>query len=111
MRFRRVLAGAAVAGLSAVSAGCSTGPTTGVLTGTAWACAGPRVAVHTAYLTVFRGSDRVAHAELPGGSTSYRFVLPPGQYTVTNTGVSYNHPNATVVAGETTHVNVPDLCK
>jgi len=93
----------------ATLAGCSAGPTTGVLTGKAWPCAGPHF-IHVAHLTVFRGTTPVDHAQIPGGST-YRFVLPPGRYLVTNTGGPGGAPNVVVETGRTTHVNVPDLCK
>lgn len=106
-RASRTLGVIAVSFLGSLAA-CG-GPQTGVLTGKAWPCAGPSF-IHTARLWVYRGRTAVAHTEVPGGST-YRFVLPPGRYVVTNTGTSGGTPNAVVVAGGTTRVNVPDLCK
>jgi hypothetical protein len=82
----------------------------GVLTGTAYACSGPAY-VATANLQVYRGNVLVATRRVPNGST-YRFVLPPGRYYITNTGnlESGLGRSATVVAADTSHVDVPDLC-
>jgi len=89
-------------------AGCGS-PQTGVLTGTAWPCAGPSF-IHIAHLWVFKGDKVVKQAAVPGGR-SYRFVLRPGRYLITNTGNPGGPSNAVVIVGQTTHVNVPDLCK
>jgi len=102
-----VLASAVALLLGGVGACGST--QTGVLTGTAWPCVGPSF-IHTAHLWVFKDDKVVKHAEVPGGGT-YRFVLPPGRYLVTNTGASRAPSNAVVVAGQTTDVNVLDRCK
>jgi len=90
-------------------AACSPPAATGVLTVTAWPCAGPRH-VHTALVEVFLGTRLVAHDDVPGGST-YRFVLSPGRYEITNTGRPGGTPNAAVVAGTVTRVDLPDLCR
>ncbi len=84
--------------------------TRGVLTGTAYACSGPAY-VATANLLVYRGDVLVATRRVPNAST-YRFVLPPGHYYITNTGnpESGLGRSATVVAGDISHVDVPDLC-
>ena len=111
MTFNRVsaftVAVAVAVAAGAVVAACS--EETGVLTGTAWPCAGPSY-IHTAHLWVFRGSTVVERSTVPGGTT-YRFVLPPGRYRIANTGNVGGPTNAVVVGGQTTHVNVPDLCK
>jgi len=84
---------------------------TGVLTGTAYSCSGPANAA-TANLQVYRGGVLVATRQVPNRGT-YRIVLPPGHYYITNTG---NRDaglgrSATVVAGDISHVDVPDLCR
>jgi len=99
-----------LAGLSACTA--TSTPTTGVLTGTASACSGVAFKLTpTARLTVYKGTAVVATQQVPNGST-YRFVLPPGQYYITNTGnpVQASDREVTVVAGRTTRKDVPNLC-
>ena len=72
--------------LSVLASACAghKGVSTGVLTGAVHACAGPAHVV-TAHLQVYRGDALIATRAVPDDST-YRFVLPPGQYYVTNTG-------------------------
>jgi len=82
-----------------------------VLTGTARACAGLAY-VPTAHLQVYRGDVLVAAQRVPDNST-YRFVLPPGRYDITNTGNPQRplgHP-VSVSAGATIHVNIPNDCE
>lgn len=104
-RLIAVSAAALLAGLAACSS-----PQTGVLTGRAWPCAGPSHILHNAQLWVFRGSTVVERSSVPGGST-YRLVLPSGQYRIANTGNLGGPTNAVVVGGQTTRVGVPDNCK
>jgi hypothetical protein len=99
----------------------------GVLTGNARACSGMAY-VPTAHLEVYRGDVLVASERVPDNNT-YRFVLAPGRYDVTNTGnAGFVLPvgrhsitdrgalprpfalAASVSAGNTTHVNVPNNC-
>lgn len=65
----------------------------------------------TANLQVYRANVLLTAKRVPDNST-YHLVLPPGRYYMTNTGNS--EPglgrSATVVAGVTSHVDVPDLC-
>jgi len=93
---------------TAVLAGCSAGSTTGVLTGIDDACSGP-LRPDSAHVWVVRGTTTVAHAQVPNGGT-YRFVLAPGRYKVSNVNDLRGTPNALVVAGRTTNVNLPDQC-
>ena len=92
--------------------GCSTAqtPATGVLTGNARACAG-LASVPVANLGVYRGSVLVASERVPD-NTAYRFVLRPGIYSITNTGSADGGlgRSATVVAGKTSKMDVPNLC-
>jgi len=92
-----------------VVAGCSALPTKGVLTGWAEPCSGPEP-LPTANVWVFEDRKLVDHVQIPSGRT-YRFVLPPGRYEVTNAGGSGGSPNAPVVVGHTTHVDLPDACE
>ena len=107
-RASRLVAAPATALLLGGLAACGS-PQTGVLTGTAWPCAGPSY-IHTAHLWLLKDSTVVKQLTVPGGST-YRFVLRPGRYRIANTGDLGGPTNAVVVGGQTTHVNVPDLCK
>ena len=92
--------------------GCSAGPTpvTGVLTGNARACAG-LASIPMANLGVYRGSVLVASKRVPD-NTTYRFVVPPGIYYITNTGNvdGGSGRSVTVVAGKTSEMDVPNLC-
>jgi hypothetical protein len=83
---------------------------TGILTGTAQACAGLNYAP-TAHLQVYRGQVLVASQKVPTDST-YRFVLRAGHYDITNTGTPDRgsaHP-VTVTAGHASGVYVPNEC-
>ena len=99
----------------------------GVLTGNARACSGMAY-VPTAHLEVYRGDVLVASERVRDNST-YRFVLAPGRYYVPNTGhAGFVLPvgrrsitdrgalprpfalAASVSAGSTTRVNVPNNC-
>jgi hypothetical protein len=95
---------------------------TGVLTGTADACAGlPGHVPTAANLRVYRGDaatarkdvyrpvDPVAEKQVPNNST-YRFVLPPGRYFITNSSTQFAHPFV-LVAGSTIHLDVPNGCE
>jgi hypothetical protein len=106
-------------------AGCSSSPasrraTTGVLTGTAQACAGI-ASLPIAHLDVYRGNATVARndvyreiapvarKQVPTNG-SYRFVLPAGHYFITNTGdTELAHPFV-LSAGHTVHLDVPNSC-
>ncbi len=104
--------------------GCSSSPTSphassGVLTGTAQACAGP-VSVPIATLRVYRGDANTANRDVyrpskplvtervPTNST-YRFVLAPGRYFITNSSPQFAHPFV-LLAGATQHIDVPNWC-
>ena len=106
-------------------AGCSSSPTTphqstGVLTGTAQACAGLAY-VPTATLRVYRGdaatarndvyrrANPVARKQVPT-NTSYRFVLAPGRYFITNSSTQFAHPFV-LLAGRKVHLDVPNWCE
>jgi hypothetical protein len=83
--------------------------TTGVVTGIADACAG-LLSVATAHLEVYRGDVLVARQQVPNGTT-YRFVLPPGLYTVTNTGDPKDMGHQVSVAGgHTSALDIADAC-
>ena len=86
-------------------------PTTGVLTGIAYACAALRT-VPIAHLTVFRNGVVVATSSVPNGTT-YRFVLPPGKYDISNYSTEPGPLGHTVsvVAGHTTRVTVRNICE
>jgi len=109
---RRVVVAAVVLGVCV--AGCSPGPAAdGVLTGRAAACVGPGGMKPPARVDVFRGGRLVATEVVPGGGI-YRFVLAPGRYMVSNTGVPEpGRPQqaASVAVGSTVHIDIPDLCK
>jgi hypothetical protein len=104
-----------------VVASCSSGPTSGVLTGVAWPCIGP-VSIATTHMpievTAYRGHTLAAHAEITGGNT-YRFVLPAAFYTVmnayplgvNNANVQAGRVTAVVKAGHTTQLHIYDLCR
>jgi hypothetical protein len=112
----------AVAVVAVVAAGCGgahgaagrrpgTTPAaaTGVVTGTADACSGI-MAEATAHLEVYRDDVLVARQQVPNGST-YRFVLPPGRYIVTNTGNPQNiGDGVTVSGGHTSELDIADSC-
>jgi hypothetical protein len=87
------------------------GASTGVLTGIARACSGLAY-VPTANLQVYRGDVLVAAKRVPD-NTTYRFVLSPGRYYITNTGTSQRPlgHSVSVSAGDTTHTNVPNDCE
>jgi len=56
-------------------------------------------------VVVKQGKRIVAKQEvLPGAQ--FRFPLAPGVYDLTATGIPFCHSSATVVAGQTTNVNV-----
>jgi len=110
---------AVVAGLAAAcggshgTAGRRPGTTpaaaTGVVTGTADACSGI-MAEATAHLEVYRGDVLVARQQVPNGTT-YRFVLPPGRYIVTNTGNPQNIGDGVSVSdGHTSELDIADSC-
>jgi hypothetical protein len=103
---------AAVVVVMGCLSGCSAGsaPVTGVLTGNARACAS-LASVPMANLGVYRGSVLVARGRVPD-DTTYRFVLPPGTYDITNTGNrdGGSGRSVTVVAGKTSQMDVPNLC-
>lgn len=84
-------------------------PPDGVVTGTARACAGP-IVMPLANLTEYRGAVVVATQRVPDNGT-YRFVLSPGQYLLTNTGSPEGGHLVSVPSGGTVHVDVPDECK
>jgi hypothetical protein len=105
-------------------AGCSSSPNaphamTGVVTGIAQACAGP-LYEPTANLRVYQGDattarndvyrrvDPVATEHVPT-DTTYRFVLPPGRYFITNSSTQFAHPFA-LSGGKTVHLDVPNWC-
>lgn len=106
-------------------AGCSSGPTspratTGVLTGTAQACAG-LVYVPTADVRVYRGDADSATSDVyrrvvpvatehVRTNTVYRFVLPPGRYFVTNSSTQFAHPFV-LSAGSTVQLNGSNWCE
>jgi hypothetical protein len=131
---------AALATISVLVASCAgpvsrAWPARGVLTGTAQACAG-LLYVPTARLEVYRAgspstlgqnvADRpaterglveagyttlVASQSVPNGST-YRFVLAPGRYFITNTGTLElpSAQSAIVSGGHITRLDVPGGC-
>jgi hypothetical protein len=111
----RLLTVSAFLVLGLAVAGCSSGPTTGVLTGIASPCGGPtpcpgRSSIEPkAYLTVYSGSITVVCAQVAGWST-YRFVLPAGSYPITDTGDHVGAVSTDVKAGRTTRLNVYDTC-
>ena len=84
---------------------------TGILTGNAQACAGLAY-VPMANLQVYRGDSLVTAQRVPNGST-YRFVLPPGEYYVTNTGTPQRPlgRSVSVSSGGTAHVDIPNDCE
>jgi hypothetical protein len=106
-------------------AGCSSSPTspqaaTGVLTGTAEACAGlayvPKANLRvyrgdaiTARREVYRPADPVARKQVPT-NTTYRFVLAPGRYFITNSSTQFAHPFV-LTGGSTVHLDVPNWCE
>jgi len=110
MGVRIAIAGLAVAGLLG---GCAAASPVGVLTGTAEACVGvvlPGSHVE-ANVWAFRNGHLIGHKRVPSGTT-YRFLLPPGSYGVTNMN---NSPSAVlhvvqVFANRTTTVDLPDVC-
>jgi hypothetical protein len=120
---------AALAVLSILSSACTahSEASAGVLTGNARAC-GALAYVPTAHLQVYKGDVLIASKGVPDNST-YRFVLAPGHYYITNTGNAgfvqglgrysftksgnLSRPLAqsvSVTAGGTTHLNVPNDC-
>ena len=122
---RAICLPAAPLALLLVLAGCSSSPTsphaaTGIVTGTAQACAGPAY-VPTANLRVYRGdaatarndvyrrANAVARKQVPT-NTTYRFVLPPGRYFITNSSTQFAHPFV-LSAGTTVHLDVPNWCE
>jgi hypothetical protein len=122
---RAICLPAAPVALLLVLAGCSSSPTsphaaTGVVTGTAQACAGPAY-VPTANLRVYRGdaatarndvyrrANAVARKQVPTNMT-YRFVLPPGRYFITNSSTQFARPFV-LSAGTTVHLDVPNWCE
>ena len=83
----------------------------GEATGRAVACSGP-AAEPLAHLSVYRGDTLVQRTSVPASST-FRFVLAPGTYVISNQG----HPGRYVGsdpfhvrAGRTTHVVVRNFC-
>ncbi len=96
-----------VLSLGSLGAGASH-PRTGVATGTAVPCTGP-LNVPIAHLGVYRGTRLVAARSVPTGRR-FRFVLPPGRYTISNEGHPDGSPTFVVRPGRTTHVRVFDYC-
>ena len=90
---------------------CPSSPS-GVMTGRVYTCTGLAFAnrVPPATLEVYRDNRLVVYRRLPNGST-YRFVLAPGHYLVSNTGNAQTdaHP-FDVLAGQTVHLDIPDEC-
>lgn len=80
----------------------------GVATGKAVPCAGPMY-VPTTHLGVYAGHVLVARKSVPTGG-NFRFVLPPGRYTISNEGHYVGGPTFLVYTGRTTHVVVLDYC-
>jgi hypothetical protein len=111
----------ALLGLAACGTSLSSShPATGVITGTAQACAGPMY-VRTANLRVYRGDAAtarydvyhhaapIARKDVPN-NTKYRFGLSPGRYFITNSSTQFAHPFV-VSAGSTVHLDVPNDCE
>jgi hypothetical protein len=92
------------------SSGCSAAPARkGAVSGTAVPCSGP-MRIPTAHLDVFRGKAIVASGRFPTGST-FRFVLAPGRYTITDDPAYPVGTPFRVRAGHLTHVVVVDDCE
>lgn len=125
MRRRKWHLVAAIALLATV-AGCASAPvrrqsSTGVLTGTAQACAGLGY-VAVAHLAVYRGDAAVARNEVyqqvvpvarkqvPTNGT-YRFDLPAGHYFITNTGDTEGAHPFVISGGSIVRLNVPNTCR
>jgi hypothetical protein len=108
--FLTVLLG--VASLTVVTSSATAAePKPGVATGRAVPCAGPPT-VTIANLSVYHGSTLIRRSSVPAGTT-FRFVLPPGTYVISNQG----HPGQyvgskpfRVRSGHTTHVVVRNFC-
>lgn len=114
MRRKLVVVGL-TCGLVLLLAACGSGEenaSKGILTGTAQACAGlPGSTPSSAQVTVFMRGTSVAHRVIRNGGT-YRIVLVPGVYDVTNEGTpgSGLGLGTTIIAGKTTHLDLPNSC-
>lgn len=107
MRFVALLLALPLTGLGA-GAGAADEFHSGVATGKAVPCAG-LMYVPTAHLGVYTGKVLVAHKTVPTGG-HFRFVLPPGRYTISNEGHYVGRPTFQIHTGRTTHVVVMDYC-
>jgi hypothetical protein len=124
-----VLALTSCGGLAGHSASSRTPP--GVLTGTAQACSG-LLAAPVARLEVYRVTGRpsgqgsatvrfgwaaaqqttfLSSQQVRNGGT-YRFVLAPGRYDITNTGELQSgfYLTTSIESGRVRHLDVPDVC-
>jgi hypothetical protein len=95
--------------------------TSGVVTGIAQACAGP-LYEPVAHLEVYRGDASLARAEVYRNvvpvarknvptDTTYRFVLPPGHYFLSNTGNTEIPQPFVLSAGRTVYLDVQNFCQ
>jgi hypothetical protein len=95
------------------ASGCSSGPTTGVVTGVAYPCVGPhRTSAQLANIPVrvtIRQRSKVIARETVRGSHTYRFDMPPGQYVVSSR--TSGPTSITLHAGEVDRTNLPSFCK
>jgi hypothetical protein len=107
MRFVALLLALPLIGLGAPVGGAGE-IHSGVATGKAVSCAGPMY-VATARLGVYAGNVLVARKTVPTGRR-FRFVLPPGRYTISNEGHYVGGPTFTVHPSRTTHVVVMNYC-
>jgi hypothetical protein len=107
MRLVALLFALALTGLGAGAVG--TGEVhPGIATGKAVPCAGP-IYVPTAHLGVYSRKVLVAQKTVPTGE-QFRFVLPPGRYTISNEGHYVGGPTFSVQADRTTRVVVMNYC-
>lgn len=74
----------------------------GVLTGTTWVCT-LYAGTHSSAVFVYRNERLVAERRFPRGGATYRFVLPPGEYSVRFSSPSAESFPVVVNLGETTH--------
>lgn len=96
-------------------AGCSTGSSSGTITGFASPCTGPVSSSGYANLpvdvTLSHGSHLVASTTVKGKHV-YHFTVSPGQYVVsTHEGQGSRPVHITLRSGEVARVNIPSTCR
>jgi hypothetical protein len=86
----------------------------GIVTGRAWPCGGIYIAGGDGIVLVFLHGIQVAQEFVPAGGR-YRFLLPPGEYQLTNDGMGIGlntvRPHTAIVHRQvTTSLDVPNAC-